>query len=492
MSKRTPILRPVLLVLLLALGGGIVIGNIVIWCATTIDRLVNPPTQNPSLSIEPDGTPVIVRYLGRLGGKREYRTLDGEVLSGGHYRESLQGATLRGPDTQARYERRSDWHERIIPFTDYASPPTYWYFVHDGKREGRGYFVAFDSVSKLRLGYLARGGFSAGLPPREDWFPVAGWQMRSLAAFEGGVGYLQYATSASIFGQVTVPIGLEALAGRIAFISGNQLLEVDFRARTTRVLFESSEIFSEARSVRGRPLAQTKAREEEASYHLAVRLADRVRVLDRKSGEHRDYLLPPEARNPDFDFYELYSGTALVKMPPWGPSYRLFRINAEGKVLKRWDISLGEPPRPGPRVREWAIAVFLPCPAIEILPVFIVRVGMPWDQAFAAHLPYWQRLAAIFTQYWPWFALVALLAAVFAWLTYRRQRRFALGWTWVWVPLVFLLGLPGFLGYLCHRRWPVREACPACGRVVPRDRAACCRCGIDFPAPAPKGIEVFA
>jgi hypothetical protein len=52
--------------------------------------------------------------------------------------------------------------------------------------------------------------------------------------------------------------------------------------------------------------------------------------------------------------------------------------------------------------------------------------------------------------------------------------------------------LAALVGYLFHRRWPVMDACPACGRPVPRDRDSCAACGAEFPPPALKGIEVFA
>jgi predicted amidophosphoribosyltransferase len=58
--------------------------------------------------------------------------------------------------------------------------------------------------------------------------------------------------------------------------------------------------------------------------------------------------------------------------------------------------------------------------------------------------------------------------------------------------VVLVFGLPGYLGYRLHRRWPVRSPCPACGQNVPRDRDACAGCRAEFPPPAPKGIEVFA
>jgi hypothetical protein len=56
---------------------------------------------------------------------------------------------------------------------------------------------------------------------------------------------------------------------------------------------------------------------------------------------------------------------------------------------------------------------------------------------------------------------------------------------------VLLFGVPGYLGYLAHRAWPARLACPNCGRLAPRDRPACFLCGHDFPAPAAKGIEIL-
>jgi hypothetical protein len=57
---------------------------------------------------------------------------------------------------------------------------------------------------------------------------------------------------------------------------------------------------------------------------------------------------------------------------------------------------------------------------------------------------------------------------------------------------VLLFGVPAYLGYLAHRQWPGRRACPNCGRLAPRDRPACFACGRNFPSPAMKGIEVFA
>jgi hypothetical protein len=87
---------------------------------------------------------------------------------------------------------------------------------------------------------------------------------------------------------------------------------------------------------------------------------------------------------------------------------------------------------------------------------------------------------------------VSLLSVILAVLCWRRNRQYFQPASGLWFVFVLLMGLPGLVGYLFHRRWPVQEACPACGRLVPRDRDACAACGKEFPAPQPKGIEVFA
>jgi hypothetical protein len=62
----------------------------------------------------------------------------------------------------------------------------------------------------------------------------------------------------------------------------------------------------------------------------------------------------------------------------------------------------------------------------------------------------------------------------------------------VWAGFVLLFGVPGCAGFLLHRRWPVREPCPHCQARVARDRDTCAECGMPFPVPVLKGIEIFA
>jgi hypothetical protein len=40
------------------------------------------------------------------------------------------------------FSSRSRWDSRLMPFVDEREPTVNWFFVHDGKPDGAGYFVA--------------------------------------------------------------------------------------------------------------------------------------------------------------------------------------------------------------------------------------------------------------------------------------------------------------------------------------------------------------
>ena len=92
---------------------------------------------------------------------------------------------------------------------------------------------------------------------------------------------------------------------------------------------------------------------------------------------------------------------------------------------------------------------------------------------------------------WPSLLAVLLLGLALSFSAWRRARTFGLPGTdqVAWAIFVFLFGLAGFVGFLLHRRWPLRTECPHCHARVPRDRPACARCKLPFPGQAQQGIE---
>jgi hypothetical protein len=95
---------------------------------------------------------------------------------------------------------------------------------------------------------------------------------------------------------------------------------------------------------------------------------------------------------------------------------------------------------------------------------------------------------------WVSLVAVAVVSLALAGVAWRHSGRFALPMRerFLWWAFVALSGISGFLGYLLHRRWPLREKCPHCQTVTPLETGECVWCEKRFPGPVPKGNEVFA
>jgi hypothetical protein len=134
------------------------------------------------------------------------------------------------------------------------------------------------------------------------------------------------------------------------------------------------------------------------------------------------------------------------------------------------------------------LAVAVPAPAIVIMfePLRLMDV----DPARS----YPAAVSAMLKSSWPSLLVFGALALVLAMMAKRRSRVFGLSKReqFAWAVFVLLLGLPAYVGFLLSRRWPIRLLCPNCHARAPRDRSACAECGARFPAPALKGIEIFA
>ena len=72
---------------------------------------------------------------------------------------------------------------RIGRFSDGEKPPKLWYFIDDGARNGHGYFVGYDSQSKLCAGFIGLHGLRPDRPPAEEWFPMDGVKLADNMAF---------------------------------------------------------------------------------------------------------------------------------------------------------------------------------------------------------------------------------------------------------------------------------------------------------------------
>ncbi len=151
--------------------------GITIWEGLRPNRVVNE-----TLIIRPDGTPVIQCCVLNGYAGVTYRALDGNELPPAKgTNPSLGGILLPMPRLDSLFPLAGD--VRAGRYYDGEAPSTNaWYFLHDGTREGRGYFVGYNLQSKLCLGFIGRDGFRPDQPPVEQWFPVDGAKMANYTA----------------------------------------------------------------------------------------------------------------------------------------------------------------------------------------------------------------------------------------------------------------------------------------------------------------------
>jgi len=493
MTERSATFRPWVLAVLLAVGAGVVLGCLVFWLAAIASQLFPGESVGRQFVVTSEGTPLMMTYTDY--SYPNYETLDGQRLDARQAERMLrlEGASLQGPPPPAGLFFDLPWERRIVLFADPGPPRILWYFVHDGRLEGRGYFTTFDAKTRKRLGCLGTQGFREAEPPAEERFALDGRQMKNSAAFDLlGITYYRYPMMQHY------SRGDGGFSPWIAYmISADRLLEVDFRERSVATVLEAEGIWSVNRLQQAAPLPP----DGEKSYiprlksSLAVRAGDRVLVIDPSGGKQRAYTLPEAIGRESIQFFERSDGTALAitgRFTGRAREQSLFQFDRAGRLIgkPRHIVTFVVGPLSRPEGEAWTFAAAIPAPLLAPL---TVTAGYASEYMLSGQEPNYPRaLVRALGQAWLPLLAVFVVGGVTARLCYRRQRRFALPWTAAWVTLVFLGGVPGLIGYLVHRRWPLLETCGACGDLVPRDRGQCARCGADFPPPAPKGIEVFA
>jgi hypothetical protein len=152
--------------------------------------------------------------------------------------------------------------------------------------------------------------------------------------------------------------------------------------------------------------------------------------------------------------------------------------------------SATDPPSPGHHGWGWFVLCILPSPALSAIELLLLTPLAPNNGNWFSN--YTQAFARLTPDYWLPLIAVSVASVFLAIWCYRRHQRLSQRDAAAWATFVFVMGLPGLVGYLLLCRWPASERCQHCGKTSPRDRDACLHCGTPFPPPAPKGIEIFA
>jgi hypothetical protein len=466
---------------------GIMTGKVIVnrWCQNKISE---------QLMILPDGMPVVATGEADRDGP-VCRGLDGgRVKTRADYYGSVWPRTANPPCLASQVDlatpfRELKWSQRLTRFFNNYSysynDGMSWYFVHDGKAAGHGYFVGFDNKTKLKIGYIGRNGACVEQPTVDEQFAVNGRRMAqpSIVFFVSRYDESADAELPEIAAMLEKHGRLPSFT--IPFIADDGLMLVNFKEQTVKCLRKDDDLISATRTATN---ATEGKKDAIALDVLLLRSPDRVRMVDMKGREIRSYPLSAKLQDRKLQWQPLPDSNILVRPGGWEWDDELYWLDPKGnvvrhelvKVEKHWELD-------GLR-KNIPLSLIAPSPAT----IAVMAACGSWSSLDDPPSTwYWRSLRRAFTEGWVPY-IIAALSIVSAVLCYRRQRRYAMPWTVAWVVFVFLTGVPGYIGYLAHRVWPARLACPHCGRQVPRDRAACFACKREFPAPAAKGIEVFA
>ncbi|WP_165219895.1 transposase [Aquisphaera insulae] len=489
----------------LLLAGTIALGFATLWLvllawigATVLESRrdgIRPPVERAAVAA--DGTPLIELYSydDRDQAKVTYREADGRERVIQDRRDLLGPITLGGELDGEATGMQAGWPARIRPFEDENAPERAWYFVHDGKADGSGEFILHDRRNRREIGRLGLAGFRDGPLPPAERIPVLGevalnysfWSSAPLSIHSQGPSSLRPTASDIPPHLVFVP-------------SGDTLRVADLAARTTKAIFQAPETIASV----GVPTLWSYfqyGKESTASRPILVRAGSTVYRLDRGGKVAGTFQIPADIdRRSGLSWYELDDGRALVEyadpsdlgVDSPAPTQRVtyFRVDPDGKITGKEQLTIRTQSGWGRNRRAEAAytAAVIPAPALLLAVYMFLATRADPRRSLSADL--WALLSAN----WAAPVVVLALAAILALAAWRWSRGFGLSprERAAWATFVLLLGIPGLVGFLLHRRWPARVSCPACGERSSCDHDACASCREPFPAPALKGTEIFA
>lgn len=497
MIERNRIWQPWFLATVLAVGFGIVWATAMVWCLSMVAershslRLIRRPV------VRADGAVILECFMSNCYMNRHFETLDGKRADVHRRDPMMDGTWLVSEKESPEMPWFYFWDRRAKPVSEQRA--TRWYIIHDGQKNGKAYFVGYDLKDCQCIGYLGRNGFQLTEPAPEDQFAIRLREAVYSSVICSGDEFRWRRNDDFEEIHDQAPAGSRIPPWMIYLISGDQLVTVNLRARTVKVVRELPNMIT----VGGVEPLKKKSKEKGKRWTtvdnrdlLAVRTDQAVVVLDPQGREVRRFPIPKSLQTRDFQFYQVDPTTALIQTAralyhQGGEKYRFVWLNNQGDIQREELCRLPSYSfMNNAKVEPWIAGAMIPVPilytpgVLTILPSRYVESGEAADPSGA--------VGTVLADLWPLLLLINASGVVLAWLCYRRQKRYAQPWTWVWVGFVLLFGLPAFVGYLFHRRWPAEAACPACEATVPRDREACFACGEEFPTPAPTGVEIFA
>jgi hypothetical protein len=486
-ARKFALLRQLAWAATLATGFATLWSALVLWLATSIQEASQggrrhwPPRED--VVVKSDGTPLIQTTSAENYSVSTYRDLAGRAHAAPERSDLAPAVYLTGQrPTPGFFSWRPGWAQRLKVFMDEREPTANWFFVHDGKMEGAGYFVGYERETNRRLGFIGLSGFRANPVPSDEWIPVRG------ALIMGISNWSSAPLSIYFSGERGFQPDRGDLPPRLVYVpSGNHLREVDLSAHTVTTVFETPEPIESP----GIPaLSSWSVGHRMSEQPILVRTRQHIYALDRKHSVIRLFTIPAESDRGSLAlWYEIGNGEAIADFFSDPSRHTVYRIANDGSIKDRFELTLQTGvPATNNQTRAFLTALALPAPAILLAVDLAFVTEVDQEQSYPA------AITALLKDSGPTLISIFALSSILAIMSWRWTRSFGLSRReqMTWVVFVLLFGLPACVGFLVNRRWPIRELCPNCHARSPRDRVACAECGTRFPDPALKGIEIFA
>lgn len=423
--------------------------------------------------VREDGEPLF-RIYGLNG--YEYLTLDGKPAPESEFRVLFAAALP--PDSEHELAAGFPANLSVLSQRFDDGDRIRWYLLYDSRKDGSGWLEGFDLTTCERIGYIGRSGFRRDMPPAADRF-----RFDHSPQFFGRHAY-QYAPA------IKTVEGKESVFPQrvLYFMADGGVVTVDLRTRAVRSVLRSPDVasislFPGYSSDTGGSVVSSSP---QSGPGLAVRLRDRIVAVE--NGQVRETIRLPDGLDEKWiSLFRLGPTSAVLAVEDFlrSDQVELVYVSASGEATRRQTVRVRPPAPPESFWNRSEMGAVVPIPAVMLAGIMVTPM-------IESEKPPIERLSKATAEFWPALMVAVLASVAMAWYAWRRLNRFGMPYPRTWTVFVFLLGLPGLCGLLFHRRWPVREPCPNCGQLSPRDRDACFSCGGSFPAPASKGIEVFA
>jgi hypothetical protein len=487
---------------LLALGFGLAwaVGGVWIWDLNT--RVARENTFGDQfffpdyLAIEDDGTPLI-RRLSAREGMEEYRDLEGHLIELSDQTKWLLPGRLRAaaekPSWFAHEFRPDLWPEppgdrRMRAFLDFRqapSSPHVWWLMTDQSPRGSAYLVGYDRITNARVGFLGVQGFRENEPPADERFHLPQGDEALLA----NVRALQHSYPGPYYPLQSIKPAMAANEIPPWFVylltADGKIYQIDLGKRKVQSLPEKAPVQSIDLIYRGGVhVLLARTREEIIRFDVQGEVVDRGPIPRELLGQTFNWGETSTGESVAFTSTESDPGTMALHI-------HYYWIDRRGTVTRQTEFTLrGFDPLYHSAARLLPGAL-VPAPSGSVGFVGVYQPLMLLDTGQASGADAWLRALG---EFWPSVLLTLLVSGMLSGMCYCRQSRYraSRGERIFWPLFVFVLGLPGWIGYRFGRSWPVLEKCSTCGAAVPGDRPSCAACHADFPLPALKGTEVFA